>query len=56
MINLTDNYKLVQAKTLTELAIQNNLINKHDDEESTAKAVCTFFNTIFTELDSNKEK
>ena len=55
MIKLNDDFKITTAKALTELAIQNELIYKYNDEEKTAKAVCTFFKTIFDELDSNAE-
>lgn len=55
MIKLNNEYKINAAKELTELAIQNNLIDTHSDEESTAKAVCSFFKTIFENLDSGSE-
>lgn len=43
--NSTAKYQL--AKSFTELAIQNNLINKCKDSESTAKEVARFFDAIF---------
>lgn len=54
MIKLTTDYKVKTAKTLTELSIQNNLINQYSDEKETAEAICTFFKTIYDKLDSDE--
>jgi len=56
MIKLKNDYKIATAKTLTELAIQNNLIQRYNEEQATAKAVCAFFKTIYDELDSDSEE
>ena len=47
-LNSTAKYQL--AKTFTELAIQNNLIHKCEDSESTAKEVAHFFDTIIDNI------
>lgn len=47
-LNSTSKYQL--AKSFTELAIQNNLINKYEDSESTAKEVTRFFDTIIDNI------
>lgn len=52
MIKLSDEYKIETAEKLTELAIQNNYISKYSEEEEAAKSICTFFKTVFENLDS----
>lgn len=47
---LTDNAKIQLAKSFTELAIQNNLIDRYEDTSRTAKEVACFFDTIFNTL------
>ncbi len=56
MIKLNSDYKIKTAQSLTELAIQNNLILQYSEEQETAKAVCAFFKTIYDELDSDSEE
>jgi hypothetical protein len=56
MIELKTEYKITTAKTLTELAIQNKLIPDYNDEKANATAVCNFFKTVFSELDTNSEE
>ncbi len=46
MSDLNDNAKYQLAKSLTELAIQNNLIDRYEDTARTAKEVSRFFDTI----------
>ena len=41
---------IVQAKELTTTAIQHGLIPESKDPEETAKAVYTFYNTLYKEL------
>lgn len=38
------------AKSITELAIQGNLITAHESSEDTAKEVATFYNTFVDEV------
>lgn len=52
-MNLTENAKYTLAKSFTELAIQNGLINHYEDAEETAKEVTTFFNTIVDSISKN---
>lgn len=47
---LTSTSKYQLAKSFTELAIQNNLISKCEDSESTAKEVACFFDTIIDSI------
>ena len=47
----SDKYTL--AKSLTELAIQNNLINQCAETEDTAKEIATFFNAIVSNIDDD---
>ncbi len=54
MLNLNGNAKYQLAKSLTELAIQNNLINKYEDCAQTAKEVSRFFNTIVSTIDNSE--
>ena len=51
-VNESAKYQL--AKTFTELAIQNNLIDKHATE--TAKEVTNFFNTIVKTINKPTEE
>ncbi len=44
---LDTNAKYNLAKSLTELAIQNNLISKYANSADTAKEVSKFFDTVF---------
>lgn len=41
------------AKSFTEIAMQNNLIKKHDDPKETAKEIAEFFNTLVANLDKS---
>ena len=52
MIPLNDEAKIKFAKEFTELAIQNNLIPKYNDEVKTAEAISKFYKTIVDNLDS----
>ncbi|WP_455804018.1 hypothetical protein [Clostridium butyricum] len=52
MIKLSTNYKIETARSLTELAIQNNLMSKYSNSEETAKEISKFFKTLLNELDS----
>ena len=47
-MNLNDTTKYQLAKSLTELAIQNNLFYKYEDSVETAKSITVFFDTIVT--------
>ena len=47
---LTENAKLQLAKSFTELALQNNLIDKYEDSSRTAEEVARFFDTVFNTL------
>ncbi|MCI8928462.1 MAG: hypothetical protein HFI96_12340 [Lachnospiraceae bacterium] len=38
------------AKSVTELAIQGNLITTHESSEDTAKEIATFYNTFVDEV------
>lgn len=49
-MNLNSTVKYQLAKSFTELAIQNNLINKCENSESTAKEVACFFDTIIDNI------
>ncbi len=53
MMKINNEAKFSLAKECTLLAIQNNLINKWENPESTAKEVTTFFKTVFETLDSD---
>ncbi len=53
MQNLTDNFKLGLAKSITELAIQNDLFIRSDDPTEMAKDITTFFKTVFETADSD---
>lgn len=46
--DLSANAKYSLAKSLTEFAIQNGLIMKHENSTETAKEVTSFFDTVFT--------
>lgn len=47
-LNNTEKYHL--AKSLTELAIQNDLIEICEDSTETAKAVSNFFDTLINTI------
>lgn len=53
MIRLSDEGIVELAKLYTELAVQNNLINRRETSEETAKEVAMFFNTLIGELSAN---
>lgn len=53
---LTDNAKLQLAKSFTELALQNNLIDKYEDSSRTAEEVTRFFDTVFHTLGKTDSK
>lgn len=38
------------AKSLTELAIQNNLVHKYSENEESAKQLALFYKTIYENL------
>lgn len=42
--------KYLTAKSFTELAIQNKLIDADIDSNKTAKNIASFFNTIMNEI------
>ncbi len=50
---LNETSKCALAKSFTELAIQNGLINQCADSAETAKEVTTFFKTIIDTIDKN---
>lgn len=50
--NKNEKYQL--AKSLTELAIQNNLIAKYEDSADTAKEVTKFFDSVFATVGKSK--
>lgn len=52
-MHLNETSKYTLAKSFTELAIQNGLINQHADSADTAKEVTTFFKTIIDTIDKN---
>lgn len=54
-MSLNESYKISVAKDLTQLAIQNGLISRYEDEAETAKAVCSFFNSIIENLDASEK-
>lgn len=47
-VDFTDKY--LAAKSFTELAIQNNLIDIASNSSDTAKNIATFFNTIMENI------
>jgi hypothetical protein len=47
-ISFVDKY--LAAKSFTELAIQNKLIDVYTDSDKTAKNIASFFNTIMNEI------
>lgn len=49
-MSISDTAKYQLAKSFTELAIQNDLISKYEDSESTAQEVVCFFDTIFDNI------
>ena len=49
---LNDTTKYALAKTFTELAIQNGLLNHCEDATEAANEVTTFFNTIMATIGS----
>ena len=55
-VTLTDNAKLQLARSFTELALQNNLIDKCEDASLTAKEVVCFFDTVFDNLGKTNSK
>ena len=50
---LSKSNKFELAKSLTELAIQNNLINQCSKTEDTAKEITDFFNVIVANIDES---
>ena len=50
---ISEKYRYELAKSLTELAIQNNMILRCEDSEATAKEVAIFFNTITESVGEN---
>ena len=55
-MKLSSDYKIETARTLTELAIQNDLIPKYADEIDAAKAVAIFFKTLHENLDDTNQE
>lgn len=56
MAVLTDNARYQLAKSFTELAIQNNLIDHYEDSAKTAKEVAIFFDTVFNVVGKTKDE
>ncbi len=54
MLPLNDTAKYQLAKSLTELAIQNNLITKYEDSAKTAEETVKFFDTITNMVGKSK--
>lgn len=54
MLALNDTAKYQLAKSLTELAIQNNLITKYEDSAKTAEETVKFFDTITNTIGKSK--
>ena len=54
MLPLNDTAKYQLAKSLTELAIQNNLITKYEDSAKTAEETVKFFDTITSMVGKSK--
>lgn len=52
-VNYTD--AVAAAKSVTELAIQHNLIASHDSIEETAKEVAKFYLTVYEELSTDSK-
>ena len=48
--------KIAFAKTLTELALQNGMIHRCADSETTATEVTNFFHTVYETLDKKENK
>lgn len=53
MVTLSETYKLSFAKSVTELAIQNNLFAPSDEPSELAKDVTTFFKTVYETVDND---
>ena len=51
-MQLNDPTKYALAKTFTELAIQNGLLNHCEDATEAANEVTTFFNTVMDTIGS----
>ncbi len=54
MLPLNDTAKYQLAKSLTELAIQNNLITQYEDSAKTAEETVKFFDTITNMVGKSK--
>lgn len=54
-MRLSDNAKYTLAKNFTELAIQNNLFECHENSVDTASEITTFFNTIIDTIEGNTD-
>jgi len=54
MLPLNDTAKYQLAKSLTELAIQNNLITQYEDSAKTAEEAVKFFDTITSMVGKSK--
>lgn len=54
-LNLNDTAKYELAKSLTELAIQNDLFYKCDDSTIVAEDIVKFFNVIFDTIDKPEQ-
>ena len=55
-MKLTDNDKILFAKTFTELAIQNGLIRPCASSQLAATEVTNFFHTVCETLDKKENK
>ena len=55
-MELTNSDKIIFAKTFTELAIQNGLIQQRANAQITAKEVTDFFRTVYETLDKKENK
>lgn len=54
MAILSESGKVKIANEYTSLAIQHGLINNCENAEDTALEVCKFYQTVYSNLDSNK--
>lgn len=55
-MGVSESAKYQLAKTFTELAIQNDLINKRETATETAREVTNFFNTIVKTINKPTEE
>lgn len=53
MMKKIDAEFLAAAKSITELALEHDLIEQGEDTESTAKEIALFYNTFLNEITNN---